>query len=52
MKVAERVNLKSSYQKEKIVTMCGDGLTVYTYIESLYCTLKTNKMLYVNYISI
>ena len=33
-------------------TYCGGHFAVYTYIESLCCTPKTNKMLYVSYISI
>ena len=31
---------------------CGDHFTVFTNIKPLYCTLKTNIMLYMNYISI
>ena len=34
------------------LTYHGDHFTKYTYIESLGCTLKTNIVLYVNYISI
>ena len=59
LKVAKKVNLKSSHHKKKIsygwwwiLTYCGDHFTAYTYIKSLHCTPKTNAMFYVNYILI
>ena len=33
-------------------TYCGDHFYMYTNIKSLYCTLATNIMLYINYLSL
>lgn len=35
-----------------MISYCNDHFVIYTYIESLFCILKTNTMLYVKDISI
>lgn len=60
LKTAKRVDLESSPHKKKMFCKvmrgnwiyCGNYFAVYTYTESLFCTLKTDLMLYVNYNSI
>lgn len=59
MKDAKIIHLQSTHPKKILNCMCGDDVsqtycddhfTLYTYIESLCCTFKTNIMLYGNYI--
>ena len=59
LKVAKRVDLKSSHHKNKIcnyvkrsmLTECGDHFVVYPYIKSLYGAPWARTALYLNYIS-
>ena len=60
LEVAKRIDLKSFYHKTKkfcnrVVTdvnesYCGGDFAIYTNIESLCCTPKTNIIFYVDYI--
>ena len=56
LKVADRVDLKSSHHKKKSVTSVMDvnytlvSILQYTNTKSLCCTPETNKMLYANYV--